>query len=298
MRVRRAVSLTMLLAFSVMAYSGIMLFVSPHGRVAYWAGWKLWGLGKDQYSQVHTTFMVLFLITGIWHIVLNWRPITAYLKDRSRKLKILVPEFYVALVLVVLFLVGTLTDLQPFGAFLSAGEDVKDWWEARTGSPPWGHAEENTLARFTRGLENWERLDNQRLTSFAVEDAMAALAAEGISVSDSNQKMIDIAALNGTTPQALMAVILRAGEPRPAAEPAATPAADTGGLFPRPLSGLGRMTFRDYAERYDVDLELALSRLSAHGVTIDPDVRLKEEAERLDTDPEGLIEMLSRRAAP
>jgi len=297
MRIRRAISLTMLLTFVVLAYSGIMLFICPQGRVAYWTGWDLLGLSKEQYSELHSTFMVLFLVTGIWHIVLNWKPITAYLKNRSRELKILVPEFYVALGVTGVFLIGTLGGMQPFDLFLSAGENIKDYWERREGSPPWGHAEENSLARFTRGLEDWERLENQRLVSYAVQDAMTVLADAGISVSDSNQQMIDIANDNGTTPQALMEIIQRAGEPLDTVSNAGDQAGMDAQVFPMPMSGLGRLTLREYAERYGADLNLALSLFGNNGLTVDPDVRMREEAERLGTDPEGLIDMLNRLAA-
>jgi len=297
MRIRRAISLTMLLTFVVLAYSGIMLFICPQGRVAYWTGWDLLGLSKEQYSELHSTFMVLFLVTGIWHIVLNWKPITAYLKNRSRELKILVPEFYVALGVTGVFLIGTLGGMQPFDLFLSAGENIKDYWERREGSPPWGHAEENSLARFTRGLEDWERLENQRLVRYAVQDAMTVLADAGVSVSDSNQQMIEIANNNATTPQALMEIIQRAGEPLDTVYNAGDQAGIDAQVFPIPMSGLGRLTLREYAERYGADLNMALSLLGNNGLTVDPDVRMREEAERLGTDPEGLIDMLNRLAA-
>ena len=297
MRIRRAISVTMLLTYVVLAYSGIMLFICPQGRVAYWTGWDLLGLSKEQYSELHSTFMVLFLATGIWHIVLNWKPITAYLKNRSRELKILVPEFYVALGVTGVFLIGTLGGMQPFDLFLSAGESIKDYWERREGSPPWGHAEENSLARFTRGLEDWERLENQRLVRYAVEDAMTVLADAGISVSDSNQQMIDIANDNGTTPQALMEIIQRAGEPLNTVSNAGDQTDMDTQVFPKPMSGLGRLTLREYAERYEADLNLVLSLLGNNGLTVDPDARMREEAERLGTDPEGLIDMLNRLAA-
>ena len=88
MKIRRIISLTIFLSFIMMAYTGIMLFLCPQGRVAYWTGWRLFGLSKEQYGELHTTFMIVFLVGGIWHITLNWRPIKGYLKNRSRELKI------------------------------------------------------------------------------------------------------------------------------------------------------------------------------------------------------------------
>ena len=47
MKSRRIVSLTVLLSFIVLSLSGILLFVSPQGRVAYWSRWSLVGLTKE-----------------------------------------------------------------------------------------------------------------------------------------------------------------------------------------------------------------------------------------------------------
>jgi F0F1-type ATP synthase membrane subunit a len=130
MRIRRVISLTVLLSFVLLALSGIVLFISPQGRVAYWAGWTLFGLTKDQYSAIHTTFMVLFITVGIWHIVLNWKPILGYLKNRSKRMRIITPESSVALLLALAFLVGPLGGLPPFRQFLDVGVEVKEAWEA------------------------------------------------------------------------------------------------------------------------------------------------------------------------
>jgi len=57
------------------------------------------------------------------------------------------------------------------------------------------------------------------------------------------------------------------------------------------MSGLGRMTLRENAERYGVELELVLMRQRTQGTEVDPDTRLKEEAARLSMDPHSIIEM-------
>jgi hypothetical protein len=58
------------------------------------------------------------------------------------------------------------------------------------------------------------------------------------------------------------------------------------------------MTFQEYCERYEVDVERALSLLQGNGQTLDVQLRIKDEAERLGTDPEGLITRLNELAAP
>jgi hypothetical protein len=294
MKIRRVISLTLLLSFVFLALSGVMLFLSPQGRVAYWAGWTLFGLTKDQYSAVHTTFMVLFLSVGVWHLILNWKPITGYLKNRSKQMRIFTPESSIALALALFFLVGPLTGLPPFKQFLDAGVEVKEYWEATSGSPPWGHAEENSLQRFCRGMEDFERLESQRLVAIDCEAALQALRARGFGVEGLNQRLVDIADANGTTPQAIAAVVMEVARPLTPQEAAAALLPPVEALrFQRPYSGLGRLTLGEYATEYGYDLAEIRAILSGAGLEVDPDVRLREEATRLGTDPEGIIDVLN-----
>lgn len=294
MKIRRVISLTVLLSFAFLALSGLMLFLSPQGRVAYWAGWRLFGLTKDQYSAIHTTFMVLFLTVGVWHIVLNWKAIVGYLKDRSKQVRIFTPESSLALALALFFLVGPLAGLPPFRQFLDAGVEVKEYWEATSGSPPWGHAEENSLQRFCRGMEDFERLESQRLVSIDCDEALQALRAEGLGVEGTSQRIVDIAEANGTTPQAVAAVVMQVARPLTPQEAAAAflPEVEEN-RFQRPYSGLGRLTLKEYAAEYGYDLEEIREILSVAGLQVDPEVRLREEATRLGTDPEGIIDVLN-----
>lgn len=288
MKVRRLVSLTAFVSFVFLSLTGIMLFFSPQGRIAYWSGWRMFGLSREEYVYLHTAFMVLFLVAGIWHIVHNWKPILSYLKDRSKKIKVFTPEFSTALALCVLFLVGTLAGIFPFQQLLRASDEIKDYWEARSGSPPWGHAELSPLGRFCRGMEDFERLERQRLITIDCAEAIAALSGAGIQVEDESQQLLEIARANSTTPQAIARIVLSVARPR---SPGAggTDRHEQVVPFPVPYSGLGRLTLREYAERYGADLDLALSILRERGVQFDPDARLRDEAERLGTDPEGIV---------
>jgi hypothetical protein len=300
MKIRRVISLTVFLSFIALALSGIMLFVSPQGRVAYWAGWKLFGLSKEEYSAIHTTVMILFLVVGIWHIVLNWKPIVGYLKDRTRTVSFTRPEFLAALGLTLVFLLGPLLDLPPFSLYLDAGEEVKAYWEASSGSPPWGHAEENSLQRFCRGMEDYERLENQRMVVLHCNLALEALRSAGMEVEGLSQRLLEIAEVNGTTPQALAQIIVSVARPMTPDEMAARqPRGGAAGeeavqeTYHQPCSGLGRMTMAEYAQEYGYDLEEILAILRRAGLELDSETRLREEATRLGTDPEGLIRILN-----
>ncbi len=294
MKIRRVISLTTFLSFIFLALSGLMLFLSPQGRVAYWAGWTLFGLSKDQYSAVHTTLMVLFLATGIWHIVLNWRPIVGYLKDRSKKIRIFTPESSLALALALAFLAGPLLRFPPFSQFLDAGADIKGYWESTSGSPPWGHAEESRLDAFCRRIVDFQRWEGEGTMIVNCEEAQVALGAAGMAVEGPTQRIIDIADANGTTPQAVAEIILSVARPATPEELAASPAPEEpAGRFAHPPSGLGRLTLRGYAQEYGYDLGELLGLLAGRDMEVDPDASLRDAATGLGIDPSGIIEALN-----
>jgi hypothetical protein len=297
MKTRRVITLTVLLSFLVLSLSGLLMFVSPQGRVAYWSRWTLVGLTKEQLTAIHTTVMVLFLAAAIWHVVLNWKPIVGYLRNRSKQVRVLTPEFAVALVLTGLFVVGPLAGFFPFRQYLDAGEKLKSSWEAESGSPPWGHAEESTLARFCQRMEDLERSENQRLIAIDCDAAVQALRDRGLAVESTNQRIVDIAEANGTTPQDISAIVLGVARPMTPEEAAAriqaAAATGTEARFKRPASRLGQLTLASYAEQYGYDLAEIQSILAAAGYQVDPEARLRDEAARLGTDPEGIFEVLN-----
>jgi hypothetical protein len=332
MKIRRIISLTVFLSFIFLALSGIMLFFSPRGRIANWGGWTLFGFTKDQFSAVHTTFMVLFLVTGIWHIVLNWRPIIGYLKDRSKKIRVFTPESTTAMGLAAVFLVGPLLGIPPFQQFLDVGEGIKDFWEGTQGNPPWGHAEESRLDSFCRRVVDFQRWEGEGVMFVDCEEAQMALVAAGLEVEGPSQSILDIAQANDVTPQVIADVVLSVARPATPEEIAAGLAgnrgrgmrqapgsgagsgSEGGGIgthdtgeaakeqaehqesearFPRPGSGLGRMTLREYARDYGFELDELVGILMRQGMEVDPDARFSVAAARLGIVPGDIISALN-----
>jgi len=50
---RAFVTLLTTFCFVVLVLTGFVLFVEPHGRVAYWTDWRLLGLGKQHWDGIH-----------------------------------------------------------------------------------------------------------------------------------------------------------------------------------------------------------------------------------------------------
>lgn len=101
-------------AFLGMAFTGAMLFVTPPGRIAHWTGWTLLGLGKEQWAAQHMWFSLVFFVSALIHVYLNWKPLLSYFKDRVKRTFSFRLEWMLALVLCVVVFFGTLKEVPPF----------------------------------------------------------------------------------------------------------------------------------------------------------------------------------------
>ena len=114
MRLRRVASLTAFLSFIALLFTIIVLYITPHGRIAYWSDWHLLGLDKTQWTNLHINIGVLFLLSILVHTYYNWKPITSYLRDKARRLKVFTGAFNLSALFLIVFALGTLFSLPPF----------------------------------------------------------------------------------------------------------------------------------------------------------------------------------------
>lgn len=209
---RACIALLTTFSFVVLVVTGVVLYVEPHGRVAYWTDWRLLGLGKQHWDGVHIVSASLFLVAACAHTYLNWRPLVRYVAGKTRHGARRTRELAAALVTVVLFAVGAGAGWQPFQSLLDLNEHAKSSWGREPGrQPPFGHAELLPVASLCRkeGIELASALENLR--------------AHGIEVADERQILRDVARHNGLTPEAVYRIM---GE----------------GQTPGPRSGGGRIT--------------------------------------------------------
>ena len=146
---RRITSLTAALTFLLVVLTSIVLYIVPQGRVAYWADWRLWGLSKTDWGNIHINLGFLFLIALGLHIYYNWKPLMAYLKDKARRFKLFTREFNIALAITVLCTIGSYFLIPPFSWVMALNDHFKETASAKYGEPPYGHAELSTLKSFT-----------------------------------------------------------------------------------------------------------------------------------------------------
>ncbi len=195
---RAHVSVLTTFSFVVMVITGIVLYVEPHGRVAYWTDWRLLGLGKDDWDGIHIVTALLFLVAVGFHTWFNWKALVRYLKGKLQQGKRRLREVVAAIALVLLFSVGAAAGWQPFQLLLDLNEHAKASWATdSTQQPPFGHAEMGSVVSLCRKL------------GMDVSKAMANLIQEGIEVQDSRQTIKEIASRSGRTPREVFRIMRR-----------------------------------------------------------------------------------------
>jgi len=272
---RKITSMTMLLSLVVLAINSIILYVVPEGRVAYWADWKFLGLTKGDWGAQHTTVGVLFLIAGILHIYYNWKPILAYMKNRTRQIKIFTGSFNVAMVLTAIFVIGTYYNIPPMSTILDISESVKDSASDKYGEPPYGHAESSTLKMFAKR----ENLD--------IDKSIELLRNAGITIQNSQDIIKDIASINKRSPQQIYEIIkpaLLSQEETQDKQVNRVPSA--------PESGWGKKKLSEACNEFGLDLARIINKLGEKGVLAEAEMNIKDIAAVNDIDPMGVFEAI------
>ena len=250
MKLKKITSLVMLWSMIMMSYTGIILYIAPHGRVAYWTNWELFGWSKDQFADVHTSFMVLFIVATSLHLYFNWKPLTSYMKNQVKDFVFFTKEMIVAIGVTILFLFGTLYMVSPFSTFLDFGEEMKESWVEKSEEPPYGHAEESTLKEFS-----------QR-TGYDVEQVLQVLEQHNINASQT-ATLENIAIEEGKTPGEIYGLISASlGEKRPK------------------VTGLGRKSFEQVAKALEIESEEFLKELLSMGIKAERTDKFKPTLEK------------------
>jgi len=259
--------------FAVMTVTGLILFVTPPGRVAYWTDWALLGLEKADWAAVHIVFSLLFVLAGVIHLFFNWKPFKHYLLNKLAGHLRLRAEGIIGAAAVGVVLVGTLFAWPPFSWIINLNETLKDSWAAAGwAEPPFGHAEEVSLK--VLGMRTGRE---PRAMLEALQDA-------GYRVDNPGQRVQDIARANGVTPALLWAAITERVQP-------ATPEPATAGITAEEVelryagTGLGQKTVAEIAETTGIPLETVLARLGAAGIDAVPGDKMKAVAKAHDDMP-------------
>jgi hypothetical protein len=268
---RKIISLTALWAFGLLVLTSIILYIVPAGRVAYWADWRLWGLTKTQWGELHINLGLLFLIAAGLHIYLNWSPILAYLKTRSRQLRIFTRDFNIAMALTALVMLGTYLELPPFSTVIDISSAIKDAGAVKYGEPPYGHAELSSLKTFA-GRMGWN-----------LSESLERLDQKGLAAGDGQLTLKEIALKYSVTPQQIYLAMQPAADD---ATRARLPAA--------PPPGIGRRTLGEIGQAYQLDIPGLIRALASEKIGATADQTIKEIAELHGTAPQDLYGLIKR----
>ena len=276
--VRGLISLLTAMSFLIMSISGIVLFIVPQGRIANWIDWRFLALTKGQWGDMHITTSLLFILAVAWHIVLNWRSLLNYFRDRAKRTVALKGELLAAGVLTLFVTFGSIYPLPPLSYILNLNDFIKTAWiKGPQDEPVISHAEQLSLRTFAGKL--------------AIEPAaaLAELQKNGVQITTADDKLADIARLNKISP----AGIYRHLE---ALEKAAKPA-DLRWTAQRvddrfEGKGMGKKALLDICKEVGLDSQTAITKLAGKGISAKTDDTLRKLADAHGTGPMDILKHL------
>ncbi|MCM2374590.1 DUF4405 domain-containing protein [Aporhodopirellula aestuarii] len=191
-------SLLLSMLFSLVAVSGVVLYLTPRGRTANWSGWTMLGLDKQTWASLHINVCLLFFFVVALHLLYNWKVLWSYVRKRSAGLKLaggfnLKWEMLAAALITVVVTAGTIMQSPGLTVTAELNERIKDYWDSHISTGPAPHAEEFTLAEFA---------ENIGLTH---EELITTLRGEGVKVVRVDATVGEIAEENAMVPAELFA---------------------------------------------------------------------------------------------
>jgi hypothetical protein len=264
---RAFTSVLLTLAFLMLAASGTVLFLAPPGRVANWTNWTTLGLRKSDWSGLHIWFSATFLTMTAIHLVLNWRPLLGYFRNRVSRRLATRREWTIATAFCIVIFAGTRAAVPPFSWLLTWSEQLKESWDQSAARAPIPHAELLTL----RALAENAGLD--------ARTAIARLQAAGFTAPNPDATVQTIAAAQKISAQELYAVVR--------AQQHGSGAATVG-----KAGSIGWKTLRQFCADENLDYELARGRLFAKGITADDDATLRDIAAKHSQKPYDLVTLI------
>ncbi len=249
------ISFGLLIALVMMLVSGVVLYISPPGRVANWTDWRMLGLTKRGWQHQHIIFGFAFLILSMFHLfVINWKAFFSYLKSKTTEGLKSPGELLTIIILSVLFSIGTYYGIQPFSAVIKFGDAISGSWERQEKQAPVPHAELMTLTE----------LAEQPSLGGDPAALKSKLEKAGLKVTSLDQTLAEIATSNGKTAEQVYEFI--------------APAKTEGHKLQ--VQGFGKKTLQDIADEAGVSATSLQLALRQKGIESKIDTPLKSIAEK------------------
>ena len=256
------------ITFIVDTISGIILYISPPGRIANWTNWNVWGLSKEEWGAIHTIFgYAVLIIVGI-HLYYNWKMFWNFIWSKIRKAFNLKWEMIWATLLCLFIFLGTLWNIPPFSSTMELGDFFKDSWEESKVDTPLAHGELLSLKEFAEK------------TNVPVKEILDALKSKGYKVRDVEQTVGEVAKENGVPPNKLYED-MKSGGVKPD-----VPKLGEG-------SGMGRKSVEAICAEAGLSLDDALARLKKKGINAKPNDKLKAIANKAGKTPMDIYNIIA-----
>jgi hypothetical protein len=192
------ISFGLFIALFMMLVSGVILYISPPGRVANWSDWQMLGLTKRGWLNQHTIFGFAFVILSLFHLFfINWKAFLSYLKSKTAQGLKSPVELLSIITLSAFFGLGTYFDVQPFSAVIKFGNTISNSWERKDKQAPVPHAE----------LMSLTELSQQPGLGGDPEALITKLKNAKLNVTSEKQTIAEIAKANSMTAEQVYAFI-------------------------------------------------------------------------------------------
>ncbi len=253
-KVRKWIDLLLFYATIIITISGVVLYIMPHGRVAYFTGWKFLSIDKDGWGNLHTIFGFFMVIVTIWHIVINWKPLKKYLFQK---------ESIFAILITLIISIGTILGVEPFKSVSDLEEYIKNSWEVSKNEIPIAHGELLSLKEFCLKL------------NIPLSEAIKKLKERGIKFNE-NQTLKEIGNRNNLTPDKIYEIIKLKNR----------------NFKIIPKSGIGRMSLDEFCKKYNLDIDKVIKTLEKKEIKANENQTLKEIASENGLTPIDIIKIV------
>ncbi len=257
-----------MVAFGVSVISGLMLYLSPSGRIANWTNWEILGLSKTQWTSFHIVFITLFIITGIFHIFyFNWKPLWSYISRETKHGIYYKKEFWIAVVISLILVIGTWAKIPPVISVVELGDYITASWETKEERPPEAHAELLNIKEFSEKIKQ------------PIETVMNTLKEKGYTPDGREQTLQDLAEKHNIAPVDIYNLFEEKAEEAGMVK--------SGG-------GYGKLTLDKLATELGISIEETKTKLTATGMTgVKDNQTLREIADSNDKTPAEVFNVLS-----
>ena len=270
---RAFVSLLSLVSFILLGLTGIILYIQPHGRVAYWTKWSFLGLEKDQFGNIHILAALLFIVVGGFHLSYNWKPLVRYLSGKIESALSYKRELVISIIIFIWIVFSGIWTLPPLVYVTDLGEAIKNSWVTSPElEPPFGHAELVSLKTFCKKQ------------GIPLDQAMVELRKAGFRVDTPKNTLTQIADSKHTSGMGVYAVIKKLEAQPEAMKPGVV-------WTPEKVeetfsgTGLGRKTLGQVIKDLQLDPVTVYQRLKSANIEAKDDDRFKKLATKHDTTP-------------